>query len=125
MRFILSKNRRDHARVSAFWLQYQLSVRYMPWVVLSPSEWMSLMNTSRPASFIDLVTPNSFAALIELIVSPPAFARPRICALLDCACSRNDEKSLADSGCRTEPTAVPPAALTALVASVCSAVPKA
>jgi hypothetical protein len=43
--------------------------------------------------------PNSLAALIELIVSPPAFARPRICALLDCACSRNDEKSLADSGC--------------------------
>ena len=76
MRFILSKNLRLQARVSAFWFQYQLSVRYMPWVAFRPSEWMSLMNTSRPASFIVLVMPNSLAALIELIVSPPALARP-------------------------------------------------
>ena len=59
---------------------------------------MSLMNISRPASFMFLVTPNSLAALIELIVSPPALASPRICALLFCACSRNEEKSDADSG---------------------------
>ena len=50
----------------------------MPCVVFRPSEWMSLMNTSRPASFIVLVMPNSLAALIELMVSPPALARPRI-----------------------------------------------
>src|SRR5436305_23064 len=107
MRLNFSKNLRLQARVSADWFQYQLSVRYMPCVVFRPSEWMSLMNTRRPASFIVFVMPNSLAALIELMVSPPAFARPRICALLDCACSRNDEKSLADSGCFTEPTTVP------------------
>src|SRR6476646_6530786 len=98
MRFILSKNLRAQVRVSGDWFQYQLSVRYMPWVVFRPSEWMSLMNTSRPASFMDLVMPNSLAALTELIVSPPAFARPRIWALLPCAWSRKDEKSLAFSG---------------------------
>src|SRR6187455_3464331 len=125
MRFILSKNLRAQARVSGLWFQYQLSVRYMPWVVARPSEWMSLMNTSRPASFIDLVMPNSLAALIELIVSPPALARPRIWALLPCACSRNDEKSLADNGWRTEPTIVPPAALTTAEESFCNCVPKA
>src|SRR5919206_4416004 len=125
MRFILSKNLRAHARVSWDWFQYQLSVRYMPCVVFRPSEWMSLMKTSRPASFIVLVMPNSLAALFELIVSPPALARPRICALLDCACSRNDEKSLADSGCFTEPTTVPPAAFTTFDVSFCSAAPNA
>src|SRR3954470_19312652 len=125
MRLNLSKNFFDQARVSADWFQYQLSVRYMPWVALRPSECTSLMNISSPASFIDLVMPNSLAALIALIVSPPALARPRICALLDCACSRNDEKSLADSGCLTVPTTVPPAALTTLAVSVCSAAPKA
>ena len=36
--------------------------------------------------------PNSLAALIALMVSPPALARPRICALLACACSRNDRE---------------------------------
>src|SRR5207245_2460245 len=125
MRLNFSKNLRLHVRVSALWFQYQLSVRYMPCVVFRPSEWMSLMNTSKPASFIVLVTPNSLAALIELIVSPPALASPRICALLDCACSRNDEKSLADSGCLTEPTTVPPAALTTADVSFCSAAPNA
>src|SRR4051812_8398690 len=125
MRLNLSKNFFDQARVSADWFQYQLSVRYMPWVAFRPSECTSLMNISRPASFIVLVMPNSLAALTELIVSPPALARPRMSALLDCACSRNDEKSLADSGCRTEPTTLPPAALTTVVVSFCSWVPKA
>src|SRR6478752_382079 len=69
MRLTFSKNLRLQARVSASLFQYQLSVRYMFWVVFRPSEWMSLMNTSRPASFIVLVIPNSLAALIELIVS--------------------------------------------------------
>ena len=83
------------------------------------------MNTSSPAIFIDLVTPNSLAALIALTVSPPALASPRICALLLCACSRKEEKSLAFSGCLTEPTTLPPLALTMVVVSACSACPKA
>src|SRR6195952_768781 len=117
MRLNFSKNFFDQARDSGDWFQYQLSVRYMPWVAFRPSECTSLMNISSPASFIVLVMPNSFAALTELMVSPPAFARPRISALLACACSRKDEKSLAESGARTEPTTEPPAALTAVVAS--------
>src|SRR5450755_3360956 len=121
MRLYFSKKRLDQARDSGDWFQYQLSVRYMPCVAFSPSECTSLMNINRPTSFIVLVTPNSLAALIALIVSPPALAKPRICALLDCAWSKNDEKSLVESGCRTEPTTVPPAALTAVVASFCSA----
>ncbi|MNT34027.1 hypothetical protein D3C72_1699830 [compost metagenome] len=81
--------------------QYQLSVISRPSVFFSPRLCTSLMNISRPAIFIDLVMPNSLAALIALMVSPPALARPRICALDDCACSRNEEKSDADSGWRT------------------------
>src|SRR5438445_8387071 len=119
MRLNLSKNFFDQARDSADWFQYQLSVRYMPCVAFRPSECTSLMNISRPASFIVLVMPNSFAALMVLMVSPPALARPRICALLDCACSKKLEKSLADNGCRTEPTIVPPAALTTGEVSFC------
>ena len=37
--------------------------------------------------------PNSAACLIELIVSPPALARPMILAFEACACSRKEEKS--------------------------------
>src|SRR5207342_1153842 len=114
MRLNFSKNLRLQARVSASRFQYQLSVRYMPWVAFRPSECTSLMNISRPASFIVLVMPNSLAALTELIVSPPALARPRICALLDCACSRKDEKSADANGARTEPTTEPPALVTAV-----------
>ncbi len=69
--------------------------------------------------------PNSLAALIALMVSPPALARPRICALDACACSRYDEKSEADSGCLTEPTTVPPLALTTAAVSFSSEWPKA
>ena len=71
------------------------------------------------------MTPNSLAALIELIVSPPALASPRIWALLFCACSRNDEKSDADSGWRTAPTTVPPAAFTTSPVSFSSECPNA
>src|SRR3954466_12143257 len=112
MRLIFSKNLRLQARASGLWFQYQLSVRYMPCDAFRPSECTSVMNISRPAIFIVLVMPNSLAALIALMVSLPALARPRICALLDWACSRNDEKSLADNGCLTVPTTVPPAAFT-------------
>src|SRR3954465_7816238 len=107
MRFILSKNLRDQARVSGVWFQYQLSVRYKPCVTFRPSEWMSLMNTSRPASFIDLVMPNSLAALVALMKSAPASASPSTCAFDDCACSRKEEKSDADSGCLTLPSTEP------------------
>ena len=56
---------------------------------------MSERNTSRPARFWPPLTmPNSDACLIELMVSPPALARPMILAFDDCACSRNDEKSV-------------------------------
>ncbi|KAG1370626.1 hypothetical protein G6F60_015652 [Rhizopus arrhizus] len=72
-----------------------------------------------------LVTPNSLAALIALMVSPPALARPRICALEACACSRKDEKSLEASGCLTDPTTLPPPASTTVVVSACNALPKA
>ncbi|MNE93914.1 hypothetical protein D3C80_1918220 [compost metagenome] len=71
-----------------------------------------------------LVMPNSLADLMALMVSPPALASPRICALLACACSRKDEKSLALSGTRDAPATVPPAALTTLAVSLCSAWPK-
>ena len=86
---------------------------------------MSLMNTSRPAIFIVLLTPNSLADFTALVKSPPALAMPRIWALLACACSRNDEKSLAANGCLTDPTMVPPAALTTAEVSFCSAAPNA
>ena len=52
------------------------------------------MNSSSAASFWPPLTmPNSAACLIELVVSPPALARPMILAFEACACSRNDEKS--------------------------------
>ena len=105
--------------------QYQGAVNCMPSVFFTPRLWISLKKTSRPASFMFLVTPNSLAALIELIVSPPALARPRICALLFCACSMKLEKSLAFSGVLTAPSTLPPLACTTLVVSASSAWPNA
>ena len=56
---------------------------------------MSVMNTSSPASFWPPATsPNSPACLIELMVSPPALAKPTTLAPEPCACSRKDEKSV-------------------------------
>ncbi|MNR47377.1 hypothetical protein D3C85_1664700 [compost metagenome] len=97
----------------------------MPCAADSPMAWMSLMNMIMPASRMVFVMPNSLAALIALVASAPAFARARISALLLCACSRNDEKSPEDKGCFTEPTTVPPPALTTVVVSACSAWPNA
>ncbi|MNT29393.1 hypothetical protein D3C72_1651290 [compost metagenome] len=111
--------------MSAFKSQYQPSVRYMPCVRFRPSEWMSLMKISKPASFMDFVKPNSLAALMLLMASPPAFARPRICGFADCACSRKDEKSEAPSGCLTLPSTLPPAALTTSAVSFSSEWPNA
>ena len=62
---------------------------------------------------------------MELMVSPPALARPITLAFDDCACSRNEEKSVVLSGCLTPPTTLPPAAVTTAVVSRSSAWPKA
>ena len=105
--------------------QYQLVVNCMPWVFFRPRLCTSVKNTSRPAIFMSLVTPNSRAALMELMVSPPALARPRIWALEFCACSMKLEKSLAFSGVLTEPSTLPPRASMILVVSASSAWPKA
>src|ERR1700744_5839092 len=91
-----------HWRFASLASQYHVSVRVSPCAVGSPSAATSLANTRRPASFCPPVTmPNSAACLIELMVSPPALARPITLALDACACSRDDEKSLLLSGTRT------------------------
>src|SRR5258708_10906319 len=85
--------------------QYQVSVSDRPCALCRPSALTSLANTSKPASFWPPLTmPNSAACLIELIVSPPALARPITLAFDDCACSRNDEKSEVFSEWRTLPS---------------------
>ena len=77
---------------------------------------------SRPASFWPPLTmPNSAACLIEFAVSRPALARPMIFAFELWACSRNDEKSDELSGIRTEPTTLPPLAVTISLVSFSSA----
>src|SRR5687768_5061703 len=97
------------ARLLSLASQYQVSVRVRPCAVGSPIAATSLANTRRPANFCPPLTmPNSAPALIELMVSPPALARPTILAFEVCACSRNDEKSLVLSGCRTLPSTLPP-----------------
>src|SRR6185436_3843144 len=122
---VLSEKRLLHLRVWSFRSQYQASVTYMPCVACSPRLWMSLTNTSSPARFWVLVKPNSLAALIELMVSPPALASPTILAFEACACSRNEEKSLVLSGWRTLPRTLPPFASTAAAVSRSSACPNA
>src|ERR1700733_1828675 len=68
--------------------QYQVSVSNSPCAVLSPTASMSLMNTRSPAKcWPPAVMPNSAPCLMELTVSPPAFANPMILALEACACS--------------------------------------
>ena len=69
--------------------------------------------------------PNSPACLIELIVSPPALARPMTLALEACACSRKDEKSVPGKGVRTAPTTLPPFLVTIAEVSRYSEWPKA
>src|SRR5450759_29420 len=125
MRLYLSKKRLANLREASSWFQYQLSASCRPSVLARPRLCTSLMNTSRPATFMVLVMPNSLAAFMALVKSPPALAIARIWALDDWACSRNEEKSDALSGWRTEPATVPPLALTTLVASLSSEAPKA
>src|ERR1700741_2442508 len=82
-------------RLASLACQYQVSVSVSPCAVGSPSALTSLANTRRPANFCPPLTmPNSAPALIELMVSPPALARPTILAFDACAWSRNDDKSL-------------------------------
>src|ERR1700729_3634785 len=101
------------ARLASVMSQYQDSVMTRPCAVFSPSELTSLMNTNRPANcWPPEVMPNSAPCLMELIVSPPALARPITLAFDACACSRNDEKSLVFSGWLTLPKTLPPLAST-------------
>ena len=85
------------------------------------------MNTSSPATFTPRrAKPNSAACLTQLIVSPPALARPTTLARDACACTRKDEKSeVAGKGVRTCPATLPPAARTKFAVSRSSAWPKA
>src|SRR6201990_818103 len=81
------------ARLVSFMAHDQVSVRVRPCAVGRPSAAISLANTKRPAIFWPPLTmPNSAACLIELMVSPPALARPITLVFDDCACSRKDEK---------------------------------
>src|ERR1700730_1935692 len=97
------------ARFTSLASQYQVSVKVRPCAVCRPSAFTSLANTSRPANFCPPLTiPNSAPCLIAWIVSPPALARPMILAFDDCACSRNEEKSLVLRGWRTLPSTLPP-----------------
>ena len=86
---------------------------------------MSLMKASSAAGFIVLVMPNSSAALIELVKSSPALARPSTCAPSLAPAAENDEKSDVASGTRTAPTTLPPFASTTSVAASCNCVPNA
>src|SRR4029079_552907 len=114
------------ARLASLASQYQVSVKVRPCAVGRPSAATSLANTSRPAiRWPPLTMPNSDACLIELMVSPPALARPTTLALDACACSRNDEKAEVLSGWRTAPSTLPPAFVTAAEVSRSSAWPKA
>src|ERR1041384_6670680 len=93
------------ARLLSFMSQYQVSVKISPCAMLRPSALTSLENTSSPARLWPPSTmPNSAACLIELMVSPPALARPIALAFDDCGCNRNDEKSDVLIGCRTLPS---------------------
>src|SRR5437868_10730981 len=116
--FRSSCQRLVQARLVSLASQYHVSVRVRPCAVGSPSAATSLANTSRPANFCPPLTmPNSAPCLIELMVSPPALARPMTFDFDDCACSRNDEKSLVLRGWRTLPSTLPRLAATAAAVS--------
>ena len=110
------------ARLASFGSQYQVSVRVRPCAVGRPSALTSLANTSRPAKLLAALDDAELGAcLIELMVSPPALARPMTFAFEVCACSRNDEKSVVLSGWRTLPSTLPPFASTTAAVSRSSA----
>ncbi len=83
------------ARSASVRSQYQVSVNISPCAVCRPSAPISGAKIKRPAKLCPPLTmPNSAPCLIELMVSPPALARPMTLAFDDCACSRNEEKSV-------------------------------
>ena len=71
-----------------------------------------------------VVTPNSCTCLMVLTRSGPALASPITWAPELCAWRSGEDMSVVPSGCLTSPSTVPPAALTALVASAESVLPK-
>ena len=84
------------------------------------------MNISSAATFMVLLMPNSAICLIEFTVSPPALASPITFAPLDCACTRNEEKSdVPGNGYCDAPATVPPAAFTRSLVSDCNCLPNA
>src|SRR5258708_29000802 len=96
------------ARLLSLPSQYQLSVSDKPCAVCRPSALTSLANTRRPAIFCPPLTmPNSAACLIELIVSPPALARPITLAFDDSAGRRDGAKATVVSGRRDLPSTLP------------------
>src|SRR5271155_108271 len=62
---------------------------------------------------------------MALIASAPVSARAITLAPEACACKRYEPKSVAPSGCDTEPSTEPPALTIASVASRCRALPRA
>src|SRR6516162_9467756 len=87
-------NRLANAREGSSLSQYHADVMVRPCATFRPNEWISDRNTSSPASFCPPATmPNSPACLIELMVSPPALAKPMTFAFEACACSKYEEKS--------------------------------
>ena len=71
------------------------------------------------------VSPNSLAALTELMASSPPLFMATTSAFEACACSTKEEKSVEPSGAFTEPTTSAPAAFTAPETAASSAAPKA
>ena len=57
-------------------------------LVGAPDGLKAKKDTTDAPTFMVLSMPNSLADLMALMVSPPALARPRICALELCACNR-------------------------------------
>ena len=88
-----------------------------PCATLSPIEWMSGIWASGALTFMLFITPNSAACLTPLTMSLPPLAKIRPLAPDCCAFRTYDEKSWLLSGCLTEPTTLPPAALMKPVAS--------
>ncbi|MNR15590.1 hypothetical protein D3C85_1321350 [compost metagenome] len=70
----------------------------MPWPASRPTPCTSVMLISMATSFWRSASPNSRACLISFCRSAPALANATASALLDCADSRKDAKSLPGNG---------------------------
>ena len=92
----------------------------------NPSEWMSVISASNAAiCWPPLSTPNSAAVLISFMLFGGPAAMPMIFAFEACACSTKDDRSGVASGGRTEPSTLPPLAVTTEEASRSSEWPNA